>query len=117
MPSKRRRWQFRVRHILEAVEKVQRYVEGRDFDQFARDSRTVEAVVWNLMIIGEAARHVPPEVQRAHPEVPWSKMRGMRNQIVHGYDQVDLDVVWRTVRENLAPLPPLLQQVLEEIEE
>ncbi len=117
MSSSPRKWKFRVRHILEAVEKVALYLEGLDYEQLGRDSRTLDAVVWNLMIIGEAARHIPEEVQEAHPQVPWSKMRGMRNQIVHGYDQVDLEVVWKTAHDHLPPLVPQLKKVLAESED
>ncbi|MFH0981417.1 MAG: DUF86 domain-containing protein [Planctomycetota bacterium] len=112
MPSERRRWKFRLRHVIDAIQAIENYTRGMDYAQFGRDSRTVDAVVWKLTVIGEAARHVPQEVESAYPAVPWAKMRGMRNQIVHGYDKVDLETVWKVVQEHLPGIVPLLEAVL-----
>jgi len=67
-----RKWTFRIRHILDAIERTTQYVEGMDFETFQKDIRTQDAVVYNLAIIGEAVRHVPEEVQGAHPGIPWN---------------------------------------------
>ncbi len=68
--SSRRKWKFRVRHILEAIAKARDYVGALSPDQFRRDSKTVDAVLTKLVVIGEAAALVPAEVQDRHPEVP-----------------------------------------------
>jgi uncharacterized protein with HEPN domain len=69
-----------------------------------------------LEIIGEAANSVSEETQRAHPRVPWRKMVGLRNRLIHGYFNVNLDVVWDTVRNDLPDLIPALEEVLAELE-
>jgi len=79
---------------------------------FGADRRTVDAGVRNL-IIGEAATHVPDHVATAHPEIPWARMRGMRNLAVHEYFGVDEDVLCDTVTVNLPVLEPLLHDLLE----
>ncbi|MHB8732544.1 MAG: HepT-like ribonuclease domain-containing protein [bacterium] len=71
------RWQDRIDDILIAISKIQRYVAGSSFETFKTDEKTVDAVVRNLSIIGEAARHVPPEVQARAPTIPWAEMRGI----------------------------------------
>lgn len=108
------KWKFRLRHILESMEKIQRYTAGMTFDSFRTDEKTVDAVINNLLIIGEAARHIPEAVQATSTEIPWPLMRGMRNVLVHEYDRINLPVVWKTVQDDLPPLAPLLRKVLEE---
>ncbi len=76
----------------------------------------MDAVIRNFQVIGEAARKVPDDVQQAHYEIPWSLMQGMRHVLVHDYDAVKLDVVWRTIQESLPPLVEPLKKLLEEPE-
>ncbi len=79
----RRDWRVRVDDIVEAAERAAAYVRGLTFEQFAADSRTVDAVSDAIVIIGEAANAVPEDVTRAVPEIPWADMRGMRNRVAH----------------------------------
>ena len=114
MPEQRK-WRFRIRHIQEAIDKIQEYVRGMTYEQFRTDSMGSDAVIRNLMIIGEAVNHVPKDAQNAHPELPWALMSGMRNVLVHEYDRVKLEVVWRTIHDSLPPLIPLLKKLSEEL--
>ncbi len=77
------------------------------------DEKTVDAVVRNLGIIGEAARHVPPHIQERHLQIPWAQMRGMRNVVIHEYSEISLPVIWDTIKVDLPPLVPMLQDILE----
>lgn len=90
MSSRPRKWKFRLRHIIEAVERIQGYVFGMTYAEFVADRRTVDAVLQNFVVIGEATRHVPEPVVVRHPEVPWAEMRAMRNFVVHDYWEVEL---------------------------
>ena len=101
-----------LEHIADAIERVRRYagrvknLQGLEKDQLVQD-----AIVRALAVIGEAAgrmQKVAPEFVAAHPEVPWSLMRGMRNKIIHDYFDVAWDVVWNTIQQDL---PPLLKQI------
>jgi uncharacterized protein with HEPN domain len=86
-------------------------VEGLAKDDFLEDKRTQQAVIMSLIIIGEAATKVMDgyaEFTRAHAQVPWRSMRGMRNRIAHGYFDIDLEVVWETIQ---SALPALLAQL------
>jgi uncharacterized protein with HEPN domain len=113
MSSRPRQWKFRLSHIIESVEKIRYFVEGMSIEEFLADSRTSDAVLRNLEIIGEAARLVPEEVTTAYGEVPWADMRAMRNLVAHEYDRVNLSIIWGTIHDDLPPLIPLLQQVLD----
>ena len=117
MSSSQRKWKFRLRHILEAAEKIQRYTQGMSLTQFLVDERTSDAILRNFMVIGEAARHVPEGIVIAYPEVPWAKMRGLRNVVAHDYDQVQLVTIWTTLHDELPSLLPLVAHVLDEAEE
>ena len=81
---------------------------------FAADERTIDAVVRNLIVIGEAAGHVPEDVVAASPQIPWARMRGMRDLAVHEYFGIDVNVLWDTVTVNLPALLPLLRELLED---
>jgi len=102
--SSGRKWAYRIEHILEAVAKIRRYTAGMSEAEFVRNDLVADAVIRNFQVIGEAARQVPPDAVALHVDIPWKQMAGMRNIIVHGYDVVRLDIVWRTVQEDLPAL-------------
>lgn len=109
-----RRWRDRVQDILDAIAEIQSFVAGMDFDQFRGDAKTLKAVSADLIIIGEAANHVPDDIQSGAPEVPWHLIRAMRNRIVHVYFDMDPVILWDIVQQDLpklaAPLGGLLNR-------
>jgi uncharacterized protein with HEPN domain len=109
-----RDWRLRLEDIIDAISKIERYVSGMGFEMFESDERTIDAVLRNMEIIGEAARYVPTGVEDSYIEIPWSKMRGIRNVVAHEYFGVSLPIIWRTLKEDLPPLVPQLRQVLQD---
>jgi uncharacterized protein with HEPN domain len=101
-----------VEDIIVAIQKILGYTENLSADAFFADRKTLEAVLWNFTVIGEAARHIPPEVEAQYPAVPWQAMRGMRNFIIHEYPRVDPETIWNTTKDDLVPLLPLLKEAL-----
>lgn len=97
-----------LHHILDAINRIQRYTAGVSYDQFLQDSLLQDGVVRQLEIIGEAAKNVSSTFRDAHPELPWSQMTGTRNKLIHAYFEVNLFIVWDTVQSDL---PSLKQQV------
>lgn len=98
-------------HIAQAAGLAGSYVEGMSKEDFLADTRTQQAVIMNLVIIGEAAAKLMqdhPGFVQSHPEVPWNRMKGMRNRIAHGYFEIDLGIVWDTIH---ADLPDLLKRL------
>lgn len=94
-------------HIEEASRLAREYVAGMSKESFLKDRRTQQAVVLNLMTIGEVAARIASDHKDfadAHPEIPWAQMRGMRNRMVHGYFDIDLNIVWQTVQSSLLEL-------------
>jgi uncharacterized protein with HEPN domain len=103
-----------LRDLLHYSAAAQRFVAGVDFDAFADNEEKVLAVVHALQIVGEAAQKLPGSLTRRHPEVPWAEIVGMRNFIVHGYYMVDVEIVWKTIKEDLPPMQAAVQRLLEE---
>ena len=101
-----RNWRLRIEDILESIGKISRYTKGMNFDTFAQNEMAIDAVVRNFSIIGEAARHVPEQIQMRCPELPWEDMCAMRNVLVHQYFGADLKTIWETIRHDFPPLTP-----------
>ena len=96
--------------ILTSIASIEEYTKGLSFKDFSDDKKTIDAVVRNLEIIGEAARNIGQSFAEKHSELPWSEMISMRNKVIHEYIAVDLDILWKTIKEDL---PKLEEQVKE----
>jgi uncharacterized protein with HEPN domain len=95
-----------------SCEKVIQFTHGLDQTQFLADQKTYDAVMRNLEIIGEAAKHVPNEVRSQHPEVDWRRVAAFRDVAIHEYFGIDVDVVWDIVQNKLPPLYRQIRQLL-----
>ena len=107
-----RSWKIRLEDIRDSLDLIAVYVQGLDYEAWKKDQKTIDAVIRNMEIIGEAASHVPENIQERYSDVPWHQMKGMRNILAHEYFGVDLDVLWRTVQEDLPSLKIKIQKVL-----
>ncbi len=106
-----REWVERIRDILAAIARIQRRTTNITFEAFAANDTIVNACLYDLIIIGEAAINIPPEVQNRYPQVFWLFMGDMRNIIAHEYFQVKLDMVWNTIQNYLPPLIGELEEI------
>lgn len=102
----------RLRHILGAAREAIAFSRNRSREDLNRDRMLNLSLVHLLEIIGEAARGVSPAFRGGHSEIPWEKMVGMRDRLIHGYFDINLDVVWETVSEDLPPLVAQLESLL-----
>lgn len=98
--------------IVSSARLIMAYVQGVEREQFLRDTGLQDSVIRRLEIIGEAAGRVSPEFRADHPEIPWGSMTGMRNRMIHGYDDVDMDIVWNTSQESIPNLLALLEPLI-----
>jgi uncharacterized protein with HEPN domain len=108
-----RNWRMRVEDILVCIDKIKTYTLNMTFEQFSSDDKTVDAVIRNFEIIGEAASHIPLEIQDQYPHLAWLEMRGMRNIIAHEYFGVSLSIIWHTAEYDLPKLEKELRTLLE----
>ena len=104
--------QLRIEDMSEAVDRIERYTRGLSRDTFETDEMVVDAVLRNLGVLGEAARHVSAETRALAPEIEWTKIVRSRHIVVHEYMGVDLDIVWRIVAVYLPPLRKHLHSLL-----
>ena len=107
-----------LEHILESIERIDRYVENMNEDGFLDDEKTQDAVVRNFEIIGEASRNMIrnyPDFTQMHPEVPWSIAYEMRNSLAHGYFSVDFEIVWNTVKNDLPKMAEQVRRLLKKV--
>jgi len=105
-----RAWIFYLDDMIGFVERVLAYTEGFEQAGFVASALHYDATVRNLALIGEAATHVPDEVRRAHPQVPWRMIIATRNRLIYGYLGIDDDILWSIVR---GEMPALLEQLRE----
>ena len=101
-----------IEDILDAMEKAEAMLSDADFETFEDDYQLNFAVVRALEIIGEATKRLPETIREQYPEIPWKDMAGMRDRIIHGYDAVNLRIVWETVKRRIPEIKPKIQQVL-----
>lgn len=102
-----------LQHLLDAVERIEQYTAGMTEQQFLQNSLVQDAVVRQLEIIGEASRNLSDELCQKHSQVPWTKIVGMRNRIVHAYFDVDLTIVWEVIQRDLPDLKAQVHLILQ----
>jgi uncharacterized protein with HEPN domain len=102
-----------VEDILTAIGRIQGFTRGMDRADFLQDERTIDAVLHNLEVIGEAAKQLPEALRDRAPAIEWRKIAGMRDLIAHAYFDVDLEIVWDVVTTKLEPLRVAANQLRE----
>ena len=103
--------------MLEAVAQVQAYTRGMDLESFEANDVVVDAVLYRISVIGEAARAIPDNIKTQHTTIAWRSVQGMRNRLVHEYFGVRVETVWQTVESDLPDLAHQLEMLLRDAEE
>jgi len=109
----KRDWRLCADDIVDGCVKIRRFIAGIDHDGFVADERTRDAVIWNLEIIGEAAKNLPDEETAKAPQIPRRMVRGMRDVLAHGYFGLSLQVVWDTVTTQVDDLEKAVRGLLD----
>lgn len=100
--------------MLQSAKRIKRYTENIDFKTFMLDEKTIDAVVRNFEVIGEAANRIDPDFRDKNPEIEWKRLRGFRNRIVHDYFGIDYEIVWSIIESYLDELIDWLDKITEE---
>jgi len=102
-----------LQHVLDAIEKIERYV-AVGYDEFMAVSHWQDAVIRQFEIIGEAVKRLSPEVTELRPDIPWRRIAGMRDVLIHDYMGLDLEAVWQVTQHNLSQLRQAVEELLGE---
>ncbi|MBW6471896.1 MAG: DUF86 domain-containing protein [Anaerolineaceae bacterium] len=96
-----------------ACDRIQLFIEGMDLTKFTTDFMCQDAVIRRIEIIGEASAKIDPSFQEAHQEIAWHRMRGMRNRLIHDYNEIDIELVWQTIQVDIPDLKKKIERILE----
>lgn len=100
-----------LQDILISIQRIEEYTKDLSAKDFEKDWKTIDAVVRNLEIIGEAARNIPENLIEEYPDIPWNSMVSMRNKIMHEYFGVDTEILWKTIKDDLPPLKKQIEKI------
>ncbi|HHT9121038.1 MAG TPA: HepT-like ribonuclease domain-containing protein [Candidatus Hypogeohydataceae bacterium YC41] len=105
-----------LKDILEAIEAIESFVGGVDFETFKNDDMRASAIIRKFEIIGEAAKNVPESIKQKHSSIPWGDMAGLRNRLIHFYFGIKYELVWNTIKEDIPRIKPLVSKILKNLE-
>ena len=111
----KREYQDYLSDLIEAIDKIEQFVDPMTIEKFEKDEKTLFAVIRALEIMGEAAKKIPPGIRVKYKNIPWRQIAGMRDKLIHEYFGVNAKVVWKTVREDIPMVKPLIKQMIKDI--
>lgn len=105
-----------LKHIIDSIERIEAYIFGIDYDEFMESSIIQAATIREIEVIGEATKNLETSFKNNYRTIPWRKMSGMRDKLIHEYFGVDLDAVWDTVKIDLPPLKDKIYEIINNLE-
>ncbi|MBU1071145.1 DUF86 domain-containing protein [Patescibacteria group bacterium] len=104
-----------LQHILESISEIEKYTKNISETKFARSTQIQDAVIRRLEIIGEAAKNIPDNIKKCYEDIPWKKITGSRDVLIHGYFRVDIESVWDTVTKDICKLKKDIKKIIKEL--
>jgi uncharacterized protein with HEPN domain len=106
-----------IQDILDAIDDIETFTQGLDFEDFKQDRKTIYAVTRAIEIMGEATKNVPDATRSNYPQVPWKRIAGMRDKLIHGYFGVDIVTLWKAAKQDAPQLREVISKIREELED
>ncbi|GAB6182279.1 HepT-like ribonuclease domain-containing protein [Thermodesulfovibrio hydrogeniphilus] len=113
----KRDYKLFIKDILEAIERIEKFTKNMDYQAFFEDEKTNSAVVWQILIIGEATKNIPKVIKEKYKDIPWKEMAGMRDKISHAYFGIDFEIVWKVIQDRLPEIKPKIEKILKELKQ
>lgn len=113
MDKKNRTYLMYLQDIQTAINRIEEYLEGIDYKSFIKDHKTIDAVIRNFEVIGEASKNLPEEIKDKYPEIPWQEMYYLRNKISHEYFGVDNEIIWDLAKNYLPENKEQIESIIE----
>lgn len=104
-----------VDDIMESMESIEEYIQGNTFVTFQTNKMLFDAVIRNLEVIGEASKNIPDDIRERYEDIPWQRMVGLRNILIHEYFGINKQVIWKIITENLPDIKPKVKKLLNEL--
>jgi len=100
-----------IEDIKDSIRKIEQYTKSLTFEKFTNDGKTIDAVIRNISVIGEAVKNIPSAVKSKYPDIPWREIESMRNKIIHEYFGVSEDILWKTIKEDMLVLKKQIKNI------
>ena len=105
-----------LQDIFDSINDTDEFVKGMTYEDFLKDRKSINAVIRSIEVVGEASKNIPQSMREKYPDVPWKKMTGMRDRLIHEYFGVDLEIVWQVIKKDLPSVKPLIMRIIDELE-
>ncbi len=106
-----------LQHIIDSTEKIEEYIKNMNKRQFLNSSQTQDAVIRRIETIGEAVKNIPEKLKEKHPDIPWKRIAGMRDILIHEYFGVDLELTWKVAKEEITNLKKKILKIKEDLKQ
>mgnify|MGYP000962570642 CR=1 FL=1 len=103
-----------LRHIFDAIKNIEKYTINIDYNQFEKNSMVYHAVIYQILVIGEAVKNLSEELKDEYPSIPWRNIAGTRDRLIHGYFEIQLNEIWKVVTTDLNDLKDVVSSILED---
>jgi len=104
-----------VQDIFDSINEIEDFINGMYFEEFIKDKKTINAVTRSVEVVGEAAKKIPKSLRDKYPMIPWKKMSGMRDKLIHEYFGIDLEILWKVAKEDMPSLEKAIRDVLKDL--